>query len=116
MRIRTFTAGVALLAAAAAGCSSGGNAEPTPTKTVTATPSLSKEQVTAACVEAATERAKAAAGEVPFDPTPAPCAPLSDSEYLDAYMDGISEANRSGLEERQRERDAEASKDATPSN
>lgn len=114
MRTRTAITAV-LLTAALAGCSSG-DAEPkeTVTATTTVSPSPDKAQVTQACVEATTERAKAAAGEVPFDPTPAPCAPLSDSEYLDAYMDGISEANRSGLEERQRERDAEASKDANP--
>jgi hypothetical protein len=112
MRTRTATVTAVLLAAALAGCSSGGDAEPAKTVTTTASPKLSKEEVTRQCVDALTERAMESEGEVPFDPTPAPCAPLGDSEYLDAYMDGISEANRAGLEERQRERD-EASEAAT---
>jgi hypothetical protein len=65
-------------------------------------------------MDAVAEIAKQSAGEVPSEPTPTPCAPLSDSEYLDAYMDGIMQSNRDALEERQRRRDEEAEKDATP--
>lgn len=36
--------------------------------------------------------------EVPSEPVPDECASLSESEYLDAYMDGIQEANRKARE------------------
>lgn len=98
MHRRPIAAAALLLAALTACSSSSGDPKPVPTVTVTASPSLSKEQAAKACVDALTERAMESQGEVPFDPTPAPCAPLSDSEYLDAYYDGLSEANRRGLE------------------
>jgi predicted component of type VI protein secretion system len=95
--MRTRLLAVALLLAAVTACSSGGDAEPVKTVTATASPSPDKAQVTADCVDAVAERAKESEGEVPFDPTPAPCAPLSDSEYLDAYYDGLAQANKDAL-------------------
>jgi hypothetical protein len=116
MRTRTTTAAAVLLTAVLTGCSGSGAepAESTVSAPTSIGPSLDKAQVTQACVDAVAEIARQSAGEVPSEPTPAPCAPLSDSEYLKAYMDGIFAANRDVLDERQRQRDEEAEKDATP--
>ena len=109
---RTATAVTAALLLTLTGCSSG-DAEPakTVTATTTAPPQLSKAEQTRQCVDAVADVAAAASGEVPSEPTPAPCASLNDSEYLDAYMDGISQANRAALDQRQLDRDRAAESD-----
>lgn len=75
-------------------------------------PQLSKAAVTERCVSAVSFRAPDAEGSVPFEPVPAECAALSDSEYLDAYARGLREANQRGRDDLQREIDAAASADA----
>lgn len=84
------------------GCASSGDAKPVETVTTTASPSVDKARVTQACMDAVAEIPADENGEVPSEPTPAACAPLSDSEYLDAYMDGIAQANRAAIAERER--------------
>ena len=110
--MRTTLAATALLLLALTGCSSS-DPDPKPAVTVTATPSptIDKAAITQQCTDAVTEVAKQATGEVPSEPTPAPCAGLDDSEYLDAYMNGISQANRDALDQRQRDRDKAAESD-----
>lgn len=116
MRTRTITAALLLTALATASCSS---ADPKPAATVTVTadasasPALSKAEITEQCIDAVAQRAADTTGaEVPSEPTPAPCAGLSDSDYLDAYMDGISAANNAAREELDRLSESEAAKDA----
>ena len=109
------TAAALLLAAGATACSSSDSPEPTRTAqtTVTAPAPLSKAEQTQQCVDAVASLTPNEAGEVPSEPTPAPCAPLTDSEYLDAYMDGIAQSNKAGQDELQRKID-EASEAAQP--
>ncbi|MFI8942712.1 hypothetical protein [Streptomyces syringium] len=67
---------------------------------------LSHAQVTKQCIDAVAARpAEPSSGEVPSEPTPAPCAPLTDGEYLDAYLRGIRQANEAGRDELQRQLD-----------
>lgn len=108
MRTRTAAAAATLLAATLTACSgASGDADPVKTVTITAAPSPAPaaEDTTQACYDALYERAATAAGEVAFEPTPAPCAQLGDSEYLEAYMASLQAANEAALEERQRQRD-----------
>lgn len=107
MRTRTAAAITATLLLALAGCSTT-SADPKPaTVTVTASPRLSKTEQTQHCVDAVADVATGSEGTstdgVPFEPTPAPCLELTESEYLDAYMDGILQHNRINIEEAQRE-------------
>lgn len=119
MRTRHLAAAITatLLLITLTGCSGSGDAEPT--KTVTATtatsPKLSKAEMTLQCVDAVDVVADLPStdGEVQFEPTPAPCASLSDSEYLDAYMDGIAQHNKAGQDDLQRQID-EAQESAQP--
>ncbi|AGP52540.1 hypothetical protein [Streptomyces rapamycinicus] len=76
------------------GCSTGGDAsdKSTPTGTPAA---AEKARVTRACVDAIADRAAAhKGGAVRSHPVPAPCARLSDADYLDAYMKGLEQAHR----------------------
>ncbi|MET8014041.1 hypothetical protein ABZU86_32545 [Streptomyces sp. NPDC005271] len=60
---------------------------------------LSKAEITQRCVDAIVERAAATrGGAVRSSPVPKPCTPLSDDEYLDAYMDGLHEAQKDARE------------------
>lgn len=99
MRIRTTIAAAAVAALLLVGCSSSDNGKDKPGKTpattaaTTKTPALSKAEVTRRCVNAIADRAANANGEVPSQPIPESCRPLSDDEYLDAYMEGIHQAN-----------------------
>lgn len=64
---------------------------------------LSHAQVTRQCIDAvAALPAEPSSGEVPSEPVPLDCLPLSDSEYLDAYMRGIRQANQANRDELQR--------------
>ncbi|MEU7240310.1 hypothetical protein [Streptomyces sparsogenes] len=100
-----------------AGCgSSNSNDKPAPRTTVATTPAkptLSKVEVAKQCAAAIAKRPADDAGEIPSEPTPEPCKPLSDSEYLDAYMDGIHQANEAAQDEFQQKIDG-AAEDATP--
>lgn len=111
--MRTTLAVTAALLLALTGCSNGGDAEPAKTVTATTTvpPKLSKAETTQQCIDAVAALEPADNGEVPFEPTPTPCAALPDREYLDAYMDGISQANRDALDQRQLDRDKAAESD-----
>ncbi|HEY9374918.1 hypothetical protein [Streptomyces sp.] len=100
MHRRPIAAAALLLTALTACSGPGDDPKPAPTVTVTASPSLSREEAVKGCVDAVVERALAETGEVPSEPRPAGCESLTESEYLDAYMDGLSEANRRGLESR----------------
>lgn len=99
------------------GCSSG--SEPGPTVTVTATaaesPKLSKAEQTQLCVDAVADVISSRPAdfdpETSDDPKPTECSHLSDSEYLDAYMEGLLGSNRAALEERQRQRDEAEQRD-----
>lgn len=66
-----------------------------------------------ACVDAVAARAPGPDGSVPFEPAPAPCAGLSDDEYLDAYWDGIAQGNQAGRDELQKRSDEAAREDAS---
>lgn len=105
MRTTTTLAVTGALLLALTGCTSSRDAKPveTVTATTTASPSVDKARVTQACMDAVAEIPADESGEVPSEPTPAACAPLSDSEYLDAYMDGIIQGNREGIAERERQ-------------
>ncbi|NGO73531.1 hypothetical protein [Streptomyces boncukensis] len=116
---RTRIAGLlvaAVLLAAGTACSSSDSPEPaastsTPTDETTSAPAkVSKSETIRRCTNAVADRAAdTSSGEVHSEPTPKPCAGLPDSEYLDAYMDGIRQANQAGRDELERQLD-----DATP--
>ncbi|MEW2578384.1 hypothetical protein [Streptomyces syringium] len=63
---------------------------------------LSHAQVTKQCIDAVAARSAEQTGETQFEPVPLDCLPLSDSEYLDAYMRGIRQANQANRDELQR--------------
>lgn len=110
MRIRTVAAG-ALLLAALAGCSAGGNPAPEKASTApaAASPSLSKVEATEQCIDAV-------AGQPADDESkPAECESLSDSEYLDANLKGVQQRNKAGREDLQRQIE-EAQESATSGN
>ncbi|OPF81135.1 hypothetical protein VT50_0211520 [Streptomyces antioxidans] len=76
------------------GCSASADApdKSTPSGTPTA---AEKAETTRACVDAIADRAAAhKGGAVRSHPVPAPCARLSDADYLDAYMKGLEQAHR----------------------
>lgn len=116
MRTRTITTTIAagLLLATLTSCS-GEKPAPVETVTATATPRLSKAEITAQCVDAVAKvidaRPDTFDPDTDQDPKPEECNSLSDSEYLDAYMDGLSQRNRDAIDEMQRKID-EASKAA----
>lgn len=100
-------AAVLLLAGAAVGCSDSEDTpadKPSPVAASSAgeTPAVSAEEAAQACVDAVAELEPGEDGSVPFEPAPDECASLSDSEYLDAYMDGIAQSNREGIEDLER--------------
>lgn len=93
----TAITAAALLALAA--CNSDSDPKPpratrTPSAATTE-PAPSKAEMTAQCTAAVAALPPGPDG-VPFTPTPPPCAGLSDHEYLNAYMDGIAQANQNG--------------------
>lgn len=112
--MRTGTTATAAVAAALllalAGCGSSDAPKPAETvkTTVTAPAPLSKAEQTKQCVDAV---AASANGEVPSEPKPSPCSSLTEGEYLDAYMDGIHQANGAALEQRRLDRDKAAEND-----
>ncbi|MFH9610434.1 hypothetical protein [Streptomyces sp. NPDC017448] len=95
MRTRTAAASI-FLAATLTACSTG-TSSPEPATTTSTAPKADQATTVQACVDAVAELPAGPDGSVPSDPVPAECADLSDSEYLDAYMDGISQANREGV-------------------
>jgi hypothetical protein len=103
--MRTTTA--AILAAATlllglTGCSSDAKPAPTKTVTVTPTPALSKAEITEQCAAAVAvvidQRPEDFDPELDEDPHPAECDGLDDSEYLDAYMDGLHRSSEAARE------------------
>ncbi len=98
MRIRAAAVGVVLLAGLAAGCSTAREAAPAKSpKSPDASPSLSKAEVARQCIDAVA--AQATGNEA----KPKECAPLSDSEYLDANFQGIQQHNKAGQDALQRQ-------------
>ncbi|MFJ9887167.1 hypothetical protein ACIQRW_15035 [Streptomyces sp. NPDC091287] len=95
MRTRTAAASI-LLAAALTACSAE-TSTPEPAATTSAAPKVDKATTVKACVDAVAELPAGPDGSVPSDPVPAECTDLSDSEYLNAYMDGINQSNREGI-------------------
>lgn len=95
MRTRTAAASI-LLAASLTACGTT-PAPDKPAATSSAAPKVDKAATVKACVDAVAELPAGPDGSVPSDPVPTECTDLSDSEYLDAYMDGISQANREGI-------------------
>ncbi|MFD3655977.1 hypothetical protein [Streptomyces sp. NPDC058620] len=83
-----------LLAATLTACTS---TDPAPEKpAATSAPALSKAEITRQCVnaiaEAVSNRPADFDPETDSDPQPAACDALSEAEYMDAYMDGLSQA------------------------
>lgn len=95
MRTRTAAASI-LLAATLTACSAE-TSTPEPATTMSTAPAADKATTVKACVDAVAGLPAGPDGSVPSDPVPTECTDLSDSEYLDAYMDGIAQANREGI-------------------
>ena len=99
---RTTTSAAAIAAGLLLALTACSSSDPKPTPTVTATvtesPKLSKAEQTKACVDAVADVISARPDDfntdTDSDPKPAECNDLSDSEYLDAYMDGLMESNK----------------------
>ncbi|MCX4581991.1 hypothetical protein [Streptomyces sp. NBC_01481] len=103
-RTRTAAATAATLLLALTAC--GASSEPKPattTATVTAPAPVDKAQQIRLCMDAVATVKPNAAGDVPSEPKPDPCTALTESEYLDAYMDGIAQGNKAGQDELQRQ-------------
>lgn len=100
MHARTTAIAVLLtLAAATAGCSSDTtDSKPDKPTTVTTSPTPTVDAAAArqACVDAVATIPADANGEVPSEPVPDACSSLDDAAYLDAYSDGIEQANQAG--------------------
>lgn len=105
MRTRITAAAILLALSGLTACSStDGDDKPSPTVTATVTesPKLSKAEQTQLCVAAVADVISARPDdfdpEADEDPKPEECNSLSDSEYLDAYMDGLAESNERARE------------------
>ena len=99
MNTRTAVAAIAVLAATLTACSGNDSADsdkPRPTATAAASkPAPDPAQTRQDCVDAVKEAIDADPGTDDLEP-PAECASLSDSDYLDAYMDGLQAHNKAG--------------------
>ncbi|MFD7237710.1 hypothetical protein ACFWAT_20700 [Streptomyces syringium] len=101
--MRTTAAICAVALATLTGCT---EKRPAPAATDAAPAhTLSRAQVGQQCVDAIANRATKQTGNMPFEPAPHACLPLSDSEYLDAYMRGLRQHNQAGRDELQRQLD-----------
>ncbi|MFM9542308.1 hypothetical protein [Streptomyces turgidiscabies] len=118
MNARTAAVTVLLaLAAFTAGCSSDSTTDkPAATATPAASPTPSIDQAAArqACVDAVAAIPADDNGEVPSEPVPDECKALTDGDYLDAYMDGIGQANQDGRDALQDLIDEASSEAAQP--
>lgn len=99
--MRTTTVTLLLLAAALTACTSSDPA-PAPDKpaATSAAPTVDQATLVQQCVDAVALITPSADGSVPSEPVPAECADLSDSDYLDAYYDGLAQANKAALNDR----------------
>ena len=99
MHTRTAAATLLVLAATLTACTT---TDPAPDKpaAATSTPAPSHAELIQQCTDAVANLPVGEDGEVPSDPVPAECTGLSDSDYLDAYMDGINQANQDALNAR----------------
>ncbi|MGW6743769.1 hypothetical protein ACWGDX_24125 [Streptomyces sp. NPDC055025] len=117
MRTTTAAIATALLLATLTAC--GSDSSPAPAETVTATatasPALSQAEITQQCIDAVAEvvsqRPADFDPETDTDPQPTECNGLSETDYLDAYMDGLSQSNQAAIEERERQRGEAAEAD-----
>lgn len=91
---RTIAAVTAALALTLVSCGSSDDepAKPTGSATKTAAPSADTAADRQACVDAV----KAAVDADTDDVKPAECESLTDSDYLDAYMEGLQQHNQEG--------------------
>ncbi|MET7763004.1 hypothetical protein ABZS86_03405 [Streptomyces sp. NPDC005355] len=106
--MRTHTTNAAAVVATTlllTGCStSDGRDKPTPAgASASATEAaLSKAEIIRRCVDAIADRAAATkGGAVRSEPVPKPCVPLSDADYLDAYLEGLHQATRAAQDQSQ---------------
>lgn len=105
MRTRTTTVTLLLLAAALTACTSSDPA-PAPDKpaATTAAPTIDKAQLVQQCVDAIAEVISARPAdfdpETDSDPQPTECDAVPEDEYLDAYYDGLAQANEAALNAR----------------
>ncbi|MGW1463853.1 hypothetical protein ACWCPT_05795 [Streptomyces sp. NPDC002308] len=100
MHARTIAA-AALLTATLVGCSSTTTPDAPATQPATSAPALSHAEQIEQCTAAVADIPAGPDGSVPSDPVPAECTALSDSEYLDAYYDGLAQSNKDGLQDLQ---------------
>ncbi|MGW9437949.1 hypothetical protein [Streptomyces sp. NPDC055607] len=119
MRTRHITAALAavlLLGLTACGTATEEPEQPAVT-TVTGTPTLSADEQRKACVDAIAATIRARPNDfnpdTDSDPKPDACATIPESDYLDAYMDGLKQSNQAGIDDLQKAIEDAAS--ATPS-
>lgn len=98
MNARAAACAALLALAALTGCSStdSTNKPSTPTPTPTVTHTVDQAAARQACADAVAALPADTNGQVPSEPVPDECKTLSDSDYLDAYMDGIQQSNQEG--------------------
>ncbi|MER6098353.1 hypothetical protein ABT154_21345 [Streptomyces sp. NPDC001728] len=114
--MRRHTAVAATLLLALVGCS-GQEASTTPTPAVATTePGVFPAEQRQVCVDAWAvtigNRPDDFNPETDTDPTPEACTGIPESDWVDAYMDGLFQSNRAARDAAQERSDAEASKDA----
>ncbi|MGW1814083.1 hypothetical protein ACWCQM_11055 [Streptomyces sp. NPDC002125] len=100
LTVAAIAAGI-LLTLTACGGSTTEDKPATPATTAAATPTLDAAEVTQECIDAVAATVGARPDdfdpENDSDPKPDACKSLSEDEYMDAYMDGLTEANKQGL-------------------
>ncbi|MFF7200506.1 hypothetical protein [Streptomyces sp. NPDC008141] len=104
MRTHNAAAIIAALLLALTACS-GEDAPDKPAVTVTATkaPALTKAEIAKQCTDTVAALEPNENGEIPSEPVPAQCKGLTTNEYLNAYYDGIQQANKLAREDLQRQ-------------
>lgn len=119
MRTRTAIASLAvalLLGLTACGTTAKPD-QPAATATTT-TSTLSADEQRQACVDAIAATISARPSDfnpdTDSDPKPDACATIPEDDYLDAYMDGLQQSNKAGLDELEKAIEDAASA-ATPS-
>ncbi|AEM87076.1 hypothetical protein [Streptomyces violaceusniger] len=102
MRTIAITAAALMLAAAAVGCSSN-TSDDKPAKAPTSqpakpTPTLDPTEARAACVDAIAKAIQDDNDPEETGDRPAECKSIADSDWLDAYMDGLHQRNQKNLD------------------
>lgn len=113
MHARTALPAVLLaLAAATAGCGTD-SADDKPSTPATSAAASTPAVNDAAAIQACVDAVQAAVDAGTDDTKPDECASLTESDYLDAYMDGLEQHNQDGRDDLQDAID-EASEAAQP--